>query len=408
MNTIRRQGYVLVGASFLTQAVYVGVLFTFGMLFLEFERTFGWSRATISGAFSVFLLATGSIGIAMGRLNDLFGPRRIMIAGAVIHGAGYALMSIIQAPWQLYFFYGVMAAIGFSTHDIITLSTVARWFSARRSLVSGIVKSGAGAGQFVIPLLLTLLLASWDWRTACLIFGAASTVLLTFLAQFLSRDPPAAAGTGSAGSPKTAEPLATEPGLTLSEAVRTRNFWILCVGQFLVFFCLMVVMIHIAPHARDLGFSAELAAQVLATVGAASIAGRLVMGAVADRLGGKGALIVAYGVLSASLFWLLFIREPWVLFLFAPVYGFSHGAFFTLISPTVAELFGTRAHGVIFAIVLFHGTIGGAVSPLIAGRVFDAIATYQPVFQALAGLAIAGLVLVNFLQPARIESARTG
>ncbi|MEC9329747.1 MAG: MFS transporter, partial [Pseudomonadota bacterium] len=120
MNTLRRQGYVLVGASFLTQAVYVGVLFTFGMLFLEFERTFGWSRATISGAFSVFLLATGSIGIAMGRLNDLFGPRRIMIAGAVIHGAGYALMSIIQAPWQLYFFYGVLAAIGFSTHDIIT------------------------------------------------------------------------------------------------------------------------------------------------------------------------------------------------------------------------------------------------------------------------------------------------
>ena len=408
MNTLRRQGYVLVGASFLTQAVYVGVLFTFGMLFLEFERTFGWSRATISGAFSVFLLATGSIGIAMGRLNDLFGPRRIMIAGAVIHGAGYALMSIIQAPWQLYFFYGVMAAIGFSTHDIITLSTVARWFSARRSLVSGIVKSGAGAGQFVIPLLLTLLLASWDWRTACLIFGAASTVLLTFLAQFLSRDPPAAAGTGSAGSPKTAEPLATEPGLTLSEAVRTRNFWLLCAGQFLVFFCLMVVMIHIAPHARDLGFSAELAAQVLATVGAASIAGRLVMGAVADRLGGKGALIVAYGVLSASLFWLLFIREPWVLFLFAPVYGFSHGAFFTLISPTVAELFGTRAHGVIFAIVLFHGTIGGAVSPLIAGWVFDAIATYQPVFQALAVLAIVGLVLVNFLQPARVESARTG
>jgi MFS family permease len=178
------------------------------------------------------------------------------------------------------------------------------------------------------------------------------------------------------------------------------------VGQFLVFFCLMVVMIHIAPHARDLGFSAEVAAQVLATVGAASIAGRLVMGAVADRLGGKSSLMIAYGVLSVCLIWLLFIREPWVLFLFAPVYGFSHGAFFTLISPTVAELFGTRAHGLIFAIVLFHGTIGGAVSPFIAGRVFDAIGTYQPVFQVLAVLAIVGLVLVNFLQPARLKLAR--
>ena len=397
---------MLVGACFLTQAVYVGVLFTFGMLFLEFERTFGWSRATISGAFSVFLLATGSTGIVMGKLNDQFGPRRIMIAGAVIHGAGYALMSIIQAPWQLYFFYGFLAAIGFSTHDIVTLSTVARWFKGRRSLVSGIVKSGAGAGQFIIPLLLTLLLTVSDWRMACLIFGAASTVILTLLAQFLTRHPPISTVASSERPTPTVDTGEAEHGLTLGETCRTRNFWILCVGQFLVFFCLMVVMIHIAPHARDLGFSAEVAAQVLATVGAASIAGRLVMGAVADRLGGKSSLMIAYGVLSVCLIWLLFIREPWVLFLFAPVYGFSHGAFFTLISPTVAELFGTRAHGLIFAIVLFHGTIGGAVSPFIAGRVFDAIGTYQPVFQVLAVLAIVGLVLVNFLQPARLKLAR--
>ena len=49
----------------------MGLLFMFGILFLEFDETFGWSRAVISGAFSVFLLATGFIGIAMGKLNDL-------------------------------------------------------------------------------------------------------------------------------------------------------------------------------------------------------------------------------------------------------------------------------------------------------------------------------------------------
>jgi MFS family permease len=74
----------------------------------------------------------------------------------------------------------------------------------------------------------------------------------------------------------------------------------------------------------------------------------------------------------------------------------------------VAELFGTRAHGVIFAIVLLHGTIGGSLSPLIAGIVFDAEGSYQPIFLVLAALAITGLVLVNFLQPARVERARAG
>ena len=84
MNILRSQSFVIVAACFLVQAVYVGVLFTFGVLFLELERTFGWSRATISGAFSLFLVGTGVIGVVMGRLNDRFGPRRIMIAGAIV------------------------------------------------------------------------------------------------------------------------------------------------------------------------------------------------------------------------------------------------------------------------------------------------------------------------------------
>ena len=393
MRDLRNQQILIVGTSFLVQAVYVGVLFTFGIFFLEFEQTFGWSRATISGAFSVFLIATGSIGVVMGKLNDHFGPQKIMIAGAIIHGAGYALMSLIQAPWQLYFFYGVLAAIGFSTHDIVTLSTVARWFSDKRSLMSGIVKSGAGAGQFVIPILLTTFLTIWDWRIACLVFGAISTLVLTAVAQFLTRNPPP-----TDKQPELGTLSASEFGYSLRQAVRTANFWILCISQFLVFFCLMVVMIHVAPHARDLGFDAIRAAQVLSTIGAASILGRIIMGGTGDRLGGKHSLTIAYVILSLSLIWLLFIREPWVLFLFAPVYGFAHGAFFTLISPTVAELFGTKAHGVIFAIILLHGTIGGAISPFIAGRVFDTLGTYQPVFICLSVISVIGLVLVHFLR----------
>jgi len=394
VNSHRNQQFLIVGTGFLVQAVYVGLLFMFGILFLEFEETFGWSRALISGAFSVFLLGTGFIGIAMGKLNDLFGPRRIMIAGALIHGAGYALMSLIQAPWQLYFFYGVLVAVGFSTHDILTLSTIARWFTAKRSLMSGIVKAGAGAGTFVVPILVTTLLSVWNWRIACLVVGATSTLILIFLAQFLTRNPPSTPAPSRGDSTPAPQ---TEFGLTLKLATKTRNFWILCFGQFLIFSCLMVVMIHVAPHARDLGFGTTQAAKVLSTIGAASILGRIILGGAADRLGGKRTLIIAYSLLSASLIWLIFIREPWILFLFAPVYGFTHGAFFTLISPTIAEFFGTRSHGVIFAIVLFPGTIGGALSPLIAGHVFDTLGSYQPVFICLAGLAVAGLVLVYFL-----------
>jgi MFS family permease len=95
-----------------------------------------------------------------------------------------------------------------------------------------------------------------------------------------------------------------------------------------------------------------------------------------------------------------------MLFLFAAVYGFSHGGFFTVMSPTVAELFGTGSHGLLFGLVLFSGTIGGAVGPVLAGRMFDVTGSYQGVFWILTGLALTGLILILMLGPLRNADSR--
>jgi MFS family permease len=88
-----------------------------------------------------------------------------------------------------------------------------------------------------------------------------------------------------------------------------------------------------------------------------------------------------------------------MLFLFAAVYGFSHGGFFTVMSPLVAELFGTGSHGLLFGLILFSGTIGGTVGPVLAGRIFDVFGSYQGVFWVLIGLALIGLILITLLKP---------
>ncbi len=72
----------------------------------------------------------------------------------------------------------------------------------------------------------------------------------------------------------------------------------------------------------------------------------------------------------------------------------AHGGFFTVMSPTVAEYYGLQAHGAIFGFVLFFGTIGGAAGPILAGRIFDLMGSYDPAFATLAALATLGLVLV--------------
>jgi len=129
--------------------------------------------------------------------------------------------------------------------------------------------------------------------------------------------------------------------------------------------------------------------------------GRIVMGTANDRIGGKRSLIICFIVLFGGLLWLQVANKAWMLFLFAVVNGLAHGGFFTVMSPTVAELFGTDSHGLLFGIVLFFGTMGGAVGPLMAGSAFDVTGNYRMVFLVLTALAVIGFVLITLLRPAR-------
>lgn len=396
-------GYNIVAAGFVIQAVVIGAMFTYGVFFKDFQAELGWSRATISGASSLAFLIMGAVGILAGKLNDRIGPRFLIVVSGISLGLGYLLMSQLQTLWQLYVLYGVLVGIGLSTHDVITLSTVARWFVKRRGMMSGIVKVGTGAGQLMVPLIATALIAVYGWRSAYLVIGALTLMTLVTVAQILRRDPRGKGllPDGDSDAPCDAGTRSEERGVSLRAAVRMRQFWIICVAEFSVFFCLLTLVVHIVPHASDMGLPQVTAAGVLSTIGGVSMIGRFVMGAANDKIGGKRSLIICFIVLLCGLIWLQFAGEAWMLFFFAVICGFAHGGFFTVVSPTVAELFGTSSHGVLFGIVLFSGTIGGAVGPLLAGRTFDVTGSYQMVFLILAALAAVGLVLITLLRPQR-------
>jgi len=159
------------------------------------------------------------------------------------------------------------------------------------------------------------------------------------------------------------------------------------------------MLVHIVPHAVDLGVSMPIAAGVAATIGGTSMLGRVVMGFVGDRIGIKRAMVVCFLILIAALFWLQVARELWMLYLFAAVYGFNHGGFFALISPLIAGLFGTRSQGTLLGIVIFSGTIGGSIGAVLTGHIFDTTGSYQLAFLILLLLAIIGLILTTLIRP---------
>jgi len=280
-----------------------------------------------------------------------------------------------------------------STHDVVTLSTIARWFEGRRGVMTGVVKVGTAVGQVVLPPVMALLIVLLGWQMAVISIGICATILLISSAMMMTYP-----------EVRTLEIAVQNPtGTSFRAACRTRLFWRLCLIQFLFFPTLMTVPVHLAVHGMDLGMTAGRAALLLSVLGAASIAGRLVIGLGADRFGGKRAFISSFIPLIVSLFAFATTTAHLPLFLVVSLYGFAHGGLFTLVSPVVAEYFGMWAHGLIFGIIVFFGTIGGFIGPILSGWVYDLLGSYQPTFIGLGLMVCLGLLLALYL-PASTSS----
>jgi len=394
-------GYVVVGAALLIMTVTFGAYNSFGIFFDRMLADFNWTRAITSGGFSLSWIMQGLLGIVMGRLNDRFGPRVVLTVSGVLVGLGYLLMSQLSAAWQLYLFYGVIIGSGMGGCWVPLVSTVARWFTKRRTLMTGVVLTGIGIGTLVAAPVVSRLISAYDWRMSYIIVGGVVLGVVVLAAQLLRRDPARTRRRAFDGGEQERQESVAETGsLSLRQAGRTRQFW-LTSGMFFCFgFCVYTVLTHIVLHATGLGISSTSAANILAAAGGLSIAGRIVLGSAADRFGNRRVFIIGFILMAATLFWLVPARELWALYLFAVVFGFAFGGCATSESPLVAGLFGLRSHGLILGVInLFGFTFGAAVGPLIGGYIFDSTSSYQLAFIVCGALSVAGLILTVLLSP---------
>jgi MFS family permease len=393
-------GYVVVIVGFLILVSMYGTLYSFGVFLKPVLNEFGWTRAVTSGAYSLCFLLSGIVAMVAGRLNDRFGPRALMSCSGLLLGLGYFLTSKMSAIWELYLFYGVIVGVGMGGGIAPSLSTVVRWFVKRRGLMTGMTIAGTGTGTLVTPLIANWLISTYSWRTSLTLIGLAVFILIVGLAQFLIRDP------GSKGlSPYGAETAAADAsnldaaGLSLQEAVRTAQLWILFVIYVFAGFFIQVIIVHIVIHATGLGFSPVSAASVLSIAGVGSLVGRVTGGGVSDRLGNKTTLIAALILMGAVFIWLLVARKLWMLYLFAIVFGLAYGEILCMMSLLPAELFGLKSQGGILGIIIFASTIGGSIGPVVAGKIFDGTGGYAWAFAICVAVALVGLILAIFIKP---------
>jgi len=383
-----------------------GTVYSYGVFFKPLSAEFGWTRAATSGAYSLVFLLNGALGILAGRLSDRFGPRIMITTCGLLLASGYLLMSQVSAIWQLYLFYGIVG-IGSSGSYIPAISAVTRWFVKRRGLLTGIAMAGSGLGVLIMPPIANWLISSYGWRTSYVAIGVVVIAAIAVSAQFMKRDPSQIGQVPYSEGEVSWEGLSSEVGgFSLKEAIYNRQFWMLGI-MFLCFgFSLQSILVHIVPYTTDLAISSANAVTILAIIGGCSLASRVILGSVADKIGNKQTITVCFSMMFASLLWLLFARDLWMFYLFAVIFGLAYGGWAVSTSLIVAETFGLASLGVILGAVTLLETIGHTVGPVLTGWIFDFTGVYQPAFSVCVAISMIPIILVLLLRP--ITDVRRG
>ena len=378
------------------------VFFTFGVFLRPMTVEFNWERGALSAAFSVSMLVSGPFAILSGRLSDKYGPRILVTISGLSVGIGFLLMSQINSLWQAYLIWGLFMGVGGSCCFIPIISSIPRWFTKKIGIAIGITVAGFGLGGIIAPPLAQWLISTYDWRQSYLILGLVTFIIVIPLAQFMKHSPQRVGlkPYGEDETVKDEQPLVMKR-LSIAQAIKTGRFWILGLVQFCFFFCVQVTIVHIVPHAIDIGISPIIAATITSIIAGTSVIGRLSMGFISDKVGGRLLLITCISLATLALLWLLFAKEIWMLYIFAVIFGVGYGGIVPLLTIISAELFGLGSLGMILAALMFCGTIGGALGAPLAGSLFDITGSYGLAFLICVIICALAIILSLILLKAK-------
>jgi MFS transporter, OFA family, oxalate/formate antiporter len=372
--------WLIVAALFLVTFGVSTPLAAFGVFLPVLAESFGWSRGAIATALSVNLAIGGLVGFGIGALADRHGPRVPLTITVALAGAAFALVSTVGSLWQLYLFVGLMGGIGMSSFYLLSASTVVRWFSDRRGLAIALVFVGFNLGYISSGPLAAWLIATMGWRTAYAVLGGACGTVAT-LAALTVRLPRAREGAAAAPSDSSAT-IPVIAGVTLREALVAPRQWCLNLSWLLLGGLTMMLTVHIVPFARDQGIGLAAASLALTGYGLGSVTGRIVGGAISDRIGIGATLRTGYVLQTGALLALVLLPSQTTLIASLAVFGLGVAASDTMIMRTIPDVFGFRALGAIMGVLTLGWRFGAALGPGAAGFLYDLTGSYAIPFGA--------------------------
>jgi len=358
----------------------------------------GVGYAMISLAFGVAQLVWGVGQLFSGAVADRWGPRPVMIAGALSLAAGTMLVPLASSAWALIVVIGVLAAAGASTSGPALLaSAVARWIpEAKRSVANGIIGAGGSFGQFLIVPMAQLCIALAGWQPALVILGLVGLLSVPLVLAITTAGPVVHGPHAQAGTLREA----------IGGAMRDPSFLLLAAGFFTCGFHVAFIATHLPGVVALCQLPASVGAWSLSIIGLFNIVGSLWVGKHIQTRRMKLSLAGVY--FARGLIILVFFfapKTPLAFFLFAAGIGFTY---LSTVPPTiglVAKLHGPRYLATLFGIVMLSHQVGGFLGAWLGGKAFEASGSYDWMWAADIALCLFAAAVHLPIREARLQPA---
>jgi len=403
-------GWWVVAATCAVNAIGGGVYFYgFSVFFLPIKTALNLSSASTSLIFSLSRAEGAVEGPIAGYLIDKFGPRIMLTIGAFIVAIGYILLSQVNSfLWFLTIYLGIISLAFNATFSGSTMAVVNNWFIRRKGLAMAISIAAYSLGGSIIAPLLAFGIHHLGWRTTMALSGIMLAAVVVPFAQLLRSSPEALGLKPDGDTPRIeskldevdVKPILSSVDFTVSEALRTKSYWLLAIGTMLRTGTLGTLIVHFVPIMVWKGNSEQTAAVMLGIMAFLSIPMRIGIGWLGDRWSRSKMLAAGMALGAFSLMILQNANSSFQVWLFISVFSVVEGLS-ALNWALVGDYFGRKRFATLRGILSLVYSWGMIVMPIVAGGIFDRTGSYNTVIWIFVGMYICGTILFLVIQRPR-------
>ena len=386
---------------------------TIGVFLKPITEEFGWTRSVVAGAVAVGTFVGGFVAIGVGRLIDRYGPKWILTTAFVFAGSAMIYIGQIGSLVELYLAIFVLRVALQGAINISNQAVVPKWFVRQRGRALALSNLGMRVGSGVIPFVTQQLILFSTWRSAALVVGIVIWALTIVPITIWMRRRPQDHGLLPDGdkpdssddphsSSETSKVVNTpERHYTLSEALRSRPFWVITAAFLLTNFVNTGVNFNLFAHLTDNNVSESQAAIVLLVWALIAIPSTLTLGLLAERYSIRLLMIFITIGVGVGIFLMLIITSFLSALVFAVFHGACFAGLFLMLQLLVADYYGSASLGTIRGFIFPWQMIANSVGPLAATLVYDFTGSYSfilTVYIVIHAILVAALI---FALPSR-------